>query len=223
MTSQTIATPEGTVAADSEDLPEFSLDISSVLALLPGDDALDEWFLQFADANKDTGYTFEIDQHGRLRAMASEGITGWRGSINLCYDLMTWADAGPGGLVFPGNALIRTPRRGRRAADAGWISPEQIDESLPGNWQEHGIPFAPRFLVEIRSRSNSLESQQAKMEEWIAYGVALGWLIDPFLRQVHVYRPGVAPEVLDDPETIIGDPELPGFAFNVRSRVFDLQ
>ena len=61
------------------------------------------------------------------------------------------------------------------------------------------------------------------MEEWIAYGVALGWLIDPFLRQVHIYRPGAAPAVLDEPETLSGDPELPGFVFDVRSRVFDLQ
>lgn len=61
------------------------------------------------------------------------------------------------------------------------------------------------------------------MEEWVDYGVALGWLIDPFERQVHVYRPGLEPEVLEDPETVRGDPELGGFVFNVRRRVFDLQ
>ena len=88
--------------------------------------------------------------------------------------------------------------------------------------QDHGIPFAPRFVVEIRSRSNSLESQQTKMDHWVDYGVALGWLIDPFLRQVHIYRPGVEPQILNDPETVSGEPELPGFAFNVRGRIFDL-
>ena len=60
------------------------------------------------------------------------------------------------------------------------------------------------------------------MEERLAYGVTLGWLIDPFLRQVHIYRPGVAPELLDDPETVSGGPELPGFVFAVRRRIFDL-
>lgn len=226
MTTQAVTTLQPDITADSPDADmasSFSLDISSILALLPDDDALDDWFLRFTADNEDLGYRFEIDQQGRLWAMASEGVFGWRWSVNLCVDLVVWSDDGPGGLVFPSSALVRTPEGGRRAADAGWITPEQIDPSLPSGWQEHGIPFAPRFVVEIRSRSNTLESQQTKMEEWIAYGVALGWLIDPFLRQVHIYRPGVVPEVLDDPETVSGDPELPGFVFNVRGRVFDLE
>ena len=225
MTTQTTTAPRpGAVVSADGDMPvPFSLDISSILALLPNDDALDDWFLRFTADNEDLGYQFEIDRNGRLWAMASESVLGWRWSLNFCHSLIVWSDAGPGGLVFPGNALVRISPRIRRAADAGWIAPEQIDSSLPSDWQRHGIPFTPRFVVEIRSQSNSLESQQAKMEEWLSCGVALGWLIDPFLRQVHIYRPNAAPEVLDDPEILSGDPELPGFMFNVRSRVFDLQ
>ncbi len=222
MTTPAVATPQTAPSTDADTPAPFSLDISSILALLPDDDALDDWFLRFTADNEDSGYQFEIDQHGRLWAMASEGVFGWRWSLNLCHDLIVWSDSGPGGLVFPGNALVRISHRSRRAGDAGWIAPEQITPSLPSDWQYHGIPFAPRFMVEIRSRSNLLESQQAKMEEWIAYGVALGWLIDPFLRQVHVYRPGTTPEILDDPEAISGEPELPGFVFDVRRRIFDL-
>ena len=224
MTTQAAAVPQPDVAAPADDNAPapFSLDISSILALLPDDDALDDWFLRFTADNEDLGYQFEIDEHGRLWAMASDSVFGWRWSLNLCFDLITWSDSGPGGLVFPGSAMVRTQPGVRRAADAGWISPEQITPALPSDWQFHGIPFAPHFVVEIRSRSNSVEEQQTKMEEWIARGVALGWLIDPFLRQVHIYRPNAAPEVLDDPETLSGDPELPGFVFNVRSRVFDL-
>ncbi len=218
-----IPTAPGVVAAGDDDLPAgFTLDIRSVLALLPDDDALDDWFFRFTGDNEHLGCQFEIDQEGNLIAMASESIYGWVATGNLYYDLRTWSDAGLGGLVFPGNALVRMPRQGRRAADAGWIAPEQITPSLPSDWQYHGIPFAPRFVAELRSISNSVAQQQAKMEEWLAYGVALGWLIDPFLRQVHIYRPGVAPELLDDPETVSGDPELPGFVFAVRRRIFDL-
>ncbi len=225
MTTQTIGVPQPAAAttAPEDDAPApFSLDINSILALLPDDAALDDWFLRFAADNEDLGYQFEIDEHGRLRAMASDAVFGWRWSLNLCFDLITWSDAGPGGLVFPGSAMVRTRLGGRRAADAGWIAPEQITPTLPSDWQFHGIPFAPHFVAEIRSRSNSVEEQQAKMEEWIAYGVSLGWLIDPSLRQVHVYRPDADPVVLDDPATVSGEPELPGFVFNVRSRIFDL-
>ena len=59
------------------------------------------------------------------------------------------------------------------------------------------------------------------MEEYIANGGRLGWLIDPFRRQAHIYRPGAEPVTLDDPEQLTGDPELPGFVFNVRALIFD--
>ena len=226
MTSPAIAKPQPNAPATAPDngMPApFSLDISSILVLLPDDDALDDWFLRFTADNEELGYQFEIDRKGKLIAMASDSVFGWRWSLNLCHDLIIWSDDGPGGLVFPGSAMVRTSARGRRAADAGWIAPEQITPSLPSDWQYHGIPFAPRFVAEIRSLSNSLEDQQAKMVEWIEYGVALGWLIDPFERRVHIYRPDAEPLVLDDPETVTGDPELPRFVFDVRQRIFDLQ
>ncbi len=225
MTTQTVATPQpdATVNPPDGDMPApFSLDISSILALLPDDDALDDWFLRFTADNEDLGYQFEIDQQGRLWAMASEGMDGTERQFNLQFDLQIWLNAGPGGKVVIGNSRVRMAWPGRRAPDAGWMAPEQLASLPPAGQRPHSFPFAPRFVAEIRSLSNSLEDQQDKMEEWIARGVGLGWLIDPFLRQVHVYRPGVPPEVLDDPETVSGDPELPGFVFNVRNRLFDL-
>ena len=224
MTSQTAvpSQPAAMPQADPDTPAQFSLDIRSILALLPDDDALDDWFLRFTAENGDSGYQFEIDHWGVLRAMASESYSGGQRQFNLQFDLQVWVDSGPGGGIVTGNTLIRAGGRGRRASDAGWISPEQLG-TLTTEQRERGLPFAPAFVVEIRSQSNSLESQQAKMEEWIAYGVALGWLIDPMLRQVHIYRQGAAPEVLDDPESVSGDPELPGFVFNVRQRVFDLE
>ena len=226
MTTQTAVAPQPAAVAVSpdDDMPvPFSLDISSILALLPDDDALDDWFLRFTADNEDLGYQFEIDQQGRLLAMSSEGMDGQLRSGNLYIDLRHWSDRGPGGHVITGNGLVRMPWPGRRAPDAGWVAPEQLSSLAPAGQRPYGIPFAPRFVTEIRSVSNSVEDQQAKMEEWLSYGVALGWLIDPFLRQVHIYRPGIAPQILHDPETISGDPELPGFTFNVRSRIFDLQ
>ncbi len=225
MTTQAAVTPQPATTAGQpdNDMPApFSLDINSILALLPDDDALDEWFLRFTADNDDLGYQFEIDRHGRLLAMASEGRDGAERQLNLQYDLVSWTNTGPGGKVVIGSEAVRMSRPGRRAADAGWLAPEQVAILPPAGQRFRSITFAPRFVAEIRSISNSVEEQQDKMEEWLAYGVALGWLIDPFLRQVHIYRPGVTPEVLNDPETVSGDPELPGFVFNVRERIFDL-
>ena len=135
----------------------------------------------------------------------------------------TWINGGAGGRVVIGNELLRVPRRGRRAADAGWISPAQLEELPPAGQRPHGIPFSPAFIVEIRSSPTRSNRSKPRWKNGLPTASALGWLIDPFLRQVHVYRPDAEPQILDDPEIVSGDPELPGFVFNVRRRVFDLQ
>ena len=217
-----VPTPASAGAAGDDSPTPFTLDVRSILALLPDDDALDDWFLRFTAENDDLGYQFEIDEAGRLLAMASDSLDGAHRSMNILVDLYRWAEDGPGGMAVTGNALIRTLGWGRRAPDAGWIAPDQLEELPPAGQRPHGVPFTPRFIVEIVSRSNLLSDQQAKMEMWIASGAALGWLIDPFRRQAHIYRRDADPEILDDPETVSGDPVLPGFVFEVRRRVFDL-
>ena len=112
------------------------------------------------------------------------------------------------------------PNGQRYAPDAAWISPEQQANRPPPNPAEWLLEFCPSFVVEIRSRSDRLPALQRKMADYVANGALLGWLIDPYQRRVHIYRPGVAPETLDDPETVSGEPELPGFVFEVRRRIF---
>lgn len=53
------------------------------------------------------------------------------------------------------------------------------------------------------------------MREYLGTGARLGWLIDPVERRVHVYRPGVGVEILDQPASVAGDPELPGFVLEL--------
>lgn len=38
----------------------------------------------------------------------------------------------------------------------------------------------------------------------------IGWLIDRQNCKVYIYRPNCEVEVLDNPETVSGEPELPG-------------
>jgi Uma2 family endonuclease len=72
------------------------------------------------------------------------------------------------------------------------------------------------------SGTDTLPRLQRKMERYIANGAQLGWLIDPYRRRVYVYRPDVETEVLEDPETVSGDPVMTGFVFEVRRRIFSL-
>jgi Uma2 family endonuclease len=54
------------------------------------------------------------------------------------------------------------------------------------------------------------------MREYVENGAALGWLIDPLERKVHVYRPDKETEILDDPKQVSGEPFLKKFSLNVR-------
>jgi len=61
--------------------------------------------------------------------------------------------------------------------------------------------------------------QREKMQEYVANGVLLGWLIDPVDRTVTVYRPGRAPEILSNPVTASGEGPVAGFVLDLE-RVF---
>ncbi len=63
-------------------------------------------------------------------------------------------------------------------------------EKLTPEQKRKFIPLCPDFVVEIRSPTDSLRALQAKMQEYITNGAALGWLIDPIARRVFIYRPG---------------------------------
>lgn len=98
------------------------------------------------------------------------------------------------------NAQIVGPRPGRR-----------LDPQRP-----LGAAHPGAVLV---SPSDTLSEAQAKMQEYMANGSRLGWLIEPESRRVFVYRPGAPPEELDNPATVSGDPVLPGFVLDL-SRVW---
>jgi len=53
------------------------------------------------------------------------------------------------------------------------------------------------------------------MVEYIENGARLGWLIDPYLQRVHVYRPGLKVDVQNNPASISGGTELPGFVLDL--------
>ncbi|XZE19881.1 Uma2 family endonuclease [Pirellulaceae bacterium SH449] len=49
------------------------------------------------------------------------------------------------------------------------------------------------------------------MLEYISNGVRLGWLIDPFDRQVYIYRPNREIDIVSNPLSLSGEDVLPGF------------
>lgn len=53
------------------------------------------------------------------------------------------------------------------------------------------------------------------MAEYIENGARLGWLLDPFRKEVHVYRPGREPETLKNPAEVSREEVLKAFVLRV--------
>ncbi len=86
-------------------------------------------------------------------------------------------------------------------SDSSILSPDaaymlsKTQKQKAGKKRTAFFPVCPDFVIELLLKSDPLEKTQEKMERWIANGVQLGWLIDPYRKQVFIYRPGVETRV----------------------------
>jgi Uma2 family endonuclease len=136
-------------------------------------------------------------------------------NAELTMQVRQWAKRDGMGVATDSNTGFVLPNGAKRAPDAAWVLRSRI-AALPRSETQRFLPLCPDFAAELRSASDSLQDTQAKMAEYIANGARLGLLIDPSARKVYVYRPGAPVQELDDPVTVAGDPELPGFTLNAR-------
>jgi Uma2 family endonuclease len=70
----------------------------------------------------------------------------------------------------------------------------------------------PRLAVEVLSPADRLSAVNRRMSQYLKWGVALVWLVDPEDRTVTIYRPDRPPEVLDADQELTGDGVLPDFS-----------
>ena len=151
----------------------------------------------------------EQDPSGEIIVMSPAGASSARSNSEIARQLGNWAIE-YGGWTFDSSAMFILPNGAKRSPDAAWISAERWD-ALPPEQREKFPSMAPDFVLELRSKTDRLMALKTKMQEYIDNGVRMAWLVDPQLRQVHVYQNGKAPEMLDQPGTVSGAEVLPGF------------
>ncbi len=181
---------------------------------------LDEWLVEFSERNENSGQVYEISNSGHLLIMPPTGIPGISHEGELLIDLALWARSN-GGFVFGPTARFRLPDQSRPGPDTAWVSADRRSDLMrPEN--RPFARFAPDFVAEIKSPSNTTAELAAKIRVFVSYGTRLAWLIDAATRTVTIFRPDREPEALVDPEFVDGDADvLPGFRFAVRERIFD--
>ena len=170
-------------------------------------------FYEFCQLNRDL--RLELTSEGDLIIMPpTGGKTGIRNS-RLNLRLAGWTEKDGTGQAFDSSTVFTLPNGAKRSPDFSWVGNERW-EALSDEEQEQFPPLCPDFAVELRSRTDTLKNLRHKMEEYMANGAQLGWLIDPQERRVYVYRPGAAVEGLDDPRAVPGEPLLRGLELELQ-------
>ena len=186
------------------------------LLQIPGEIGLQvtsEQFYRLAAVNHEL--KLERSAQGELIVTPPTGGETGRRNAKISTQLGIWcAQNEELGEYFDSSTGYELPNGANRSPDASWVKRERW-ESLTLAQKESFIPLSPDFVIELQSNSDRSSDLQAKMQEYIANGTQLGWLISPKQQQVEIYRADRSIEVLQKPTIVSGENLLPGFQLNL--------
>jgi Uma2 family endonuclease len=146
-----------------------------------------------------------------VNAPAGSGTGDANSEINA--QLRLWWKQHRRGRVYDSSAGVFLPDGSCKSADASYITPEQAS-TLRAEDLEHFLHFVPAFVIELRSKSDSMAACERKLQEWITNGAQLGWLVDPYSQSVSVFEPGKEPRLVTG-RTIAGSGFVDGFVLDL--------
>src|SRR5437763_8524997 len=134
----------------------------------------DEALFRFCQINSQL--RIERSAEGNLIIMPPEGGSSVLGNSKLNQALENWADADGSGRVFGSSAGFILPNKAMRAPDVSWVLKTRLTRLTKKEIKKF-LPLCPDFVLELRSESDSISVLKAKLEEYIANGARLGWLL----------------------------------------------
>lgn len=198
----------------SQVLTEPQVNLGHVtLRIRPAIELTDDEFFALCQLNRDL--RFERTSQGDIIIMPPTGAATGVRNAEITAQLANWAKQDGTGAVFDSSTGFKLPNGADRSPDAAWITRSRL-ATLTAEQKDKFLPLCPDFVIELLSPTDALAATQAKMTEYLENGAQLGWLIDPEVRQIHMYRPSKAIVVLENVAEITADPELPGFVLDLR-------
>lgn len=154
----------------------------------------------------------EREKNGKVTLMCPvKKGSGGREQILSTYIGM-WVLQQEKGEAFSPSTGILLPSGAVKSPDCAWVSDERLSQ-LEEDADEDFLKVVPNFVVEIRSSTDSLKKVKLKMRDtWMANGVQLGWLIDPYSEKVWIYRNQEEPELIKGfkKNSLSGEEVMPG-------------
>ena len=171
-----------------------------------------EQFVELALVNRDL--QLERTATGELIVMAPTGSGRGNRNSSITGQLWSWNYQTKLGKTFDSSSGFHLPNGSSRSPDAAWVKQERWD-ALTTEQQETFAPLCPDFVVELRSKNDTISELQKKMKEYQSNGARLGWLIDTKNRKVEIYRQDREVEILENPNSLSGEDVLPGFILDL--------
>jgi Uma2 family endonuclease len=112
---------------------------------------------------------------------------------------------------------------GSRTPDVMYYAPERLAtyEAENPDWRERPYSLVPDLVAEIVSPNDKISEMDAKVDQYLADGVRMVWLIDPQRRKAVVYAPDLEqPLHLAGDDLLDGQDVIPGFQTPL-SRLFE--
>lgn len=190
----------------------FVIDEAHLPAVLTVGPMSDEAFAQLCAEHPDLN--LEMSAHGELIIMPLTYT--WTGARNseIGRQLSNWARQDKRGVAFDSSTGWLLPNTARRSPDAAWVLKSRIQDLDPSVFGRYW-PICPNFVIELRSPSDRIRVLRDKMEEWLANGAQLAWLIDAEIRSVEIYRPGRDAVTVAGADSLAGEGPLEGFVLEL--------
>jgi len=190
----------------------FVIDDAFLPATLTARLMTDQEFAAFCADHPDL--FFEMTAEGELIVMPPTYSSMGAQNSGINGELFAWAKRDRRGIATDSSTGFVLPNGARRSPDAAWTLKTRIEQLDPssrsGFWH-----LCPDFVIELRSVSDRPGKLGLKMQEYLANGAKLGWLIDPEHRSVAIYRPDTEVETRTDIDSIAGEGPVAGFVLDL--------
>lgn len=173
----------------------------------------DEEFLRFCLENPD----LRIERNSNLEIQIMSPVSSLSGfySGEVYGQLRDWNKKYKKGIVFDSSAGFTLPDRSVLSPDASWLS-NDLWRGLTGDEKNRFAPVCLEFVIEVRSKSDSIDDLKRKMKVWITNGAYAGWLIDPESEAFYVFRQNKHEEKIEGFDKVIkGEGPVEGFELDL--------
>jgi Uma2 family endonuclease len=151
----------------------------------------------------------ERTKEGIILVNAPAGHITGDGNSEINHQLRSWWKQHRQGKVSDSSTGFFLPDGSSLSPDVAYVTSEQL-RGLTNKDRARFLRRTPAFVIELRSPSDSLANCIKKMESWMANGVHVAWLIDPYAKQVHIYEQSVPPRIDSSPQ-VAGTGPVEGF------------